>query len=45
MEFTPSYEGIGSANKVILRTTPHKQESKVTTQRPSVTTPSPRGYA
>lgn len=41
----PSYNGIGSAKKITLRTTPDKPETTVTTQRPTTSTPSPRGHA
>lgn len=45
MANTPSYNGIGSSKKVNLRTSPDKPETSVSTQRPTTTTPSPRGHA
>lgn len=41
----PSYNGIGSSNKTVLRTTRKEKETKVSTQRPAPSTPSPRGHA
>ena len=45
----PSYDGIGSNAETVLRTTkkPTLQttEKVVTTQRPTPSTPSPRGHA
>lgn len=41
----PSYNGIGSSNKTVLRTTRKEPETKVSTQRPTPSTPSPRGHA
>jgi hypothetical protein len=46
----PSYNGIGSEKKTVLRTTPRKTtqkepETNVNTQNPAPSTPSPRGYA
>jgi hypothetical protein len=41
----PSYNGIGSSNKTVLRTTRKEKETKVSTQRPTPSTPSPRGHA
>lgn len=41
----PSYNGIGSSSKTVLRTTPEEREDRVTTQRPAPSTPSPRGHA
>lgn len=51
MAENPSYNGIGSSNKTVLRTTrkepkTHKEpETRVSTQRPTPSTPSPRGHA
>lgn len=48
MSNTPSYNGIGSSNKTVLRTTRttlKEKETKVSTQRPAPSTPSPRGHA
>jgi hypothetical protein len=45
MANTPSYNGIGSAKRTPLRTTPIKPETKVTTQHPTTTLPAPRGHA
>lgn len=45
MSNTPSYSGLGSSSKTVLRTTPKQPEEKVTTQRPAPSTPSPRGHA
>lgn len=45
MAETPSYNGIGSRSKTVLRTTRKEIENKVTTQRPAPSTPSPRGHA
>ena len=50
MENKPSFNGIGSSKKITLRTTPNKpeikkQETTVSTQRPTTTIPSPRGHA
>ena len=50
MENNPSFNGIGSSKKITLRTTPNKpeikkQETTVSTQRPTTTIPSPRGHA
>lgn len=51
MTSNPSYNGIGSFGKTVLRTTPKQtendkeKETKVSTQRPTPTTPSPRGHA
>lgn len=45
MSNTPSYNGIGSSNKTVLRTTRKEKETKVSTQRPTPSTPSPRGHA
>ena len=42
---TPSYNGIGSSNKTVLRTTRKEKETKVSTQRPTPSPPSPRGHA
>jgi hypothetical protein len=41
----PSYNGIGSSSKTVLRTTRKEIESKVTTQNQTPSTPSPRGHA
>lgn len=41
----PSYNGIGSSSKTVLRTTRKEIETKVSTQRPAPSTPSPRGHA
>lgn len=41
----PSYNGIGSRSKTVLRTTRKGTENSVTTQRPAPSTPSPRGHA
>jgi hypothetical protein len=45
MSYTPSYSGLGSSSKTVLRTTPKQPEEKVTTQHPTPSTPSPRGHA
>lgn len=55
MSNNPSYNGIGSPSKTVIRTTrketgskvtiSKETESKVTTQRPTPSTPSPRGHA
>ncbi len=45
MTDTPSYNGIGSRSKTVLRTTRIETENRVTTQRPVPSTPSPRGHA
>jgi len=47
----PSYNGIGSLSRTVLRITPKEKKSEisteknVTTQRPNPSTPSPRGHA
>lgn len=41
----PSYNGIGSFGKTVLRTYPKEPETKVSTQQNTPSTPSPRGYA
>lgn len=41
----PSYNGIGSSSKTVLRTTRKEPETRVSTQRPTPSTPSPRGHA
>lgn len=41
----PSYKGIGSSKPTVLRITPKKEETRVTTNKPVTTTPSPRGHA
>lgn len=45
MTDTPSYNGIGSRSKTVLRTTRKETENSVTTQRHAPSTPSPRGHA
>ena len=50
MTSNPSYNGIGSFGKTVLRTTrkeetKEEKEAKVSTQKPVSTTPSPRGHA
>lgn len=45
MDKKPSYNGIGSFGKTVLRTTRQEKETKVTTQSPAPSTPSPRGHA
>lgn len=45
MADNPSYKGIGSPCKTVLRTTRKEPETKVSTQRPAPSTPSPRGHA
>ena len=53
MADNPSYNGIGSSSKTVLRTTrrnsenkvSEKSETRVSTQRPAPSTPSPRGHA
>lgn len=45
MTETPSYNGIGSRSKTVLRTTRKETENRVTTQRPAPSIPSPRGHA
>ena len=42
---SPSFNGIGSREKTVLRETPKEPENRVTTQNPKPTTPSPRGHA
>lgn len=48
MAFYPSYNGL-TRPKTVLRESPKpeekKEETKVTTQRPAPSTPSPRGHA
>lgn len=39
MKDTPSYNGIGSRSKTVLRTTRKETENSVTTQRPAPSTP------
>ena len=41
----PSYNGIGSYSRTVLRTTRKEAEDRVTTQRSTASTPSPRGHA
>lgn len=41
----PSYNGIGSYSRTVLRTTRKEAEDRVTTQRSTPSTPSPRGHA
>ena len=41
----PSYNGIGSSSKTVLRTTRKEPETRVSTQNPPSSTPSPRGHA
>lgn len=45
MSDNPSYNGIGSSSKTVLRTTRKETETRVSTQRPTPSTPSPRGHA
>ena len=52
MANNPSYNGIGSPSKTVLRISPKtkipestKRESNVTTNNPRPSTPSPRGHA
>lgn len=45
MADNPSYNGIGSSSKTVLRTTRKEPETRVTTQKPQSSTPSPRGHA
>lgn len=49
MQDTPSYNGIGSWERTVLRKTPklkeETKETKISTQRPTPSTPSPRGHA
>lgn len=45
MADNPSYNGIGSSSKTVLRTTRKEPETRVSTQRPTPSTPSPRGHA
>lgn len=45
MASTPSLNGIGAGKRTPLRIAPNKTESTVSTQRPSTSTPSPRGHA
>lgn len=40
-----SYNGIGSYSRTVLRTTRKEAEDRVTTQRSTPSTPSPRGHA
>lgn len=41
----PSHNGIGSSSKTVLRKTRKEPETRVSTQRPTPSTPSPRGHA
>ena len=41
----PSYNRIGSYSRTVLRTTRKETEDRVTTQRSTPSTPSPRGHA
>lgn len=45
MANNPSYNGIGSSKKITLRTTIREPQTSITTQRPTTSTPSPRGHA
>lgn len=45
MASNPSYNGIGPSNRTVLRTTRKETETRVTTQNPAPSTPSPRGHA
>lgn len=53
MADNPSFNGIGSSSKTVLRTTrrnsenkvSEKTETRISTQRPTPSTPSPRGHA
>lgn len=45
MSNNPSYNGTGSSSKTVLRTTRKATETRVSTQRPTPSTPSPRGHA
>lgn len=45
MASIPSLNGIGTGKRTPLRISPNKTENAVSTQRPSTTTPSPRGHA
>lgn len=41
----PSYNGIGSLRRPVIRITPKEEENKITTNSPKPATPSPRGHA
>lgn len=45
MADNPSYNGIGSSSKTVLRTTRKETETRVSTKNPPSSTPSPRGHA
>ena len=45
MTDNPSYNGIGSSSKTVLRTTRKEPETRVSNQNPPSSTPSPRGHA
>lgn len=48
MDNRPSYNGVRPANRTVLRIHPKQPETpetRVTTQNPPTTTPSPRGHA
>lgn len=45
MANNPSYNGVGSSSKTVLRIVRKEPETKVSTQRPAPSTPSPRGHA
>lgn len=40
----PSYAGLGSSSKTVLRTIPKKEETKIETNN-KTSVPSPRGHA
>ena len=41
----PSYNGLGTPHRPVLRRTPKETENRVTTQNPTPSTPAPRGHA
>ena len=45
MDNRPSYNGVRPTNRTVLRIHPKQPETRVTTQNPPTTTPSPRGDA
>lgn len=45
MANTPSYSGIGSSNKNVLRKDIKERQTTTSTQRGTTGTPSPRGHA
>ena len=45
MADNPSNNGIGPSSKTVLRINRKEPETRVSTQRPTPSTPSPRGHA